>query len=66
MDFAEIKNVLSMSFMVAAVLGVGWWAFSPKRREKFKDAANLPFADETSTERNNRDAISQQKKGEKE
>lgn len=46
MDYAELKNLLSLFFMAAAIIGVGWWAFSPKRKARFKDAANLPFADD--------------------
>ena len=31
-------------------IGVCYWAFAPRRRERFKEAANLPFADEPSVD----------------
>jgi|GEM_PF-104167 len=37
---------LSTVFVMIAFAGVCWWAFSPKRKKRFNDAANLPFADE--------------------
>lgn len=39
-------RALSTVFVFLAFLGVCWWAFAPKRRKKFEDAARLPFADE--------------------
>ena len=32
-----------------AFLAVCWWAFSPKRKKRFEEDANLPFADEQQT-----------------
>ncbi|GAA5445391.1 hypothetical protein Misp06_03593 [Microbulbifer sp. NBRC 101763] len=29
-----------------AFLAICWWAFSPKRKKRFEEDANLPFADE--------------------
>ena len=37
---------LSTVFVMLAFIGVCWWAFSPRRKQRFNDAANLPFADE--------------------
>jgi cytochrome c oxidase cbb3-type subunit 4 len=37
---------LSTVFVMVAFIGICWWAFSPKRKQRFTDAANLPFADE--------------------
>jgi cytochrome c oxidase cbb3-type subunit 4 len=37
---------LSTVFVLIAFIGICWWAFSPKRKQRFNDAANLPFADE--------------------
>lgn len=37
---------LSTIFVMLAFAGVCWWAFSPKRKKRFEEAANLPFADE--------------------
>lgn len=32
--------------MLVAFIAICWWAFRPKHRKKFDEAANLPFADE--------------------
>lgn len=45
MDINFVKG-LSVIFMAIAFFGVCFWAFSPKRKKKFDEAANLPFADE--------------------
>ncbi len=41
-DFRGLGTVLAF----AAFIAIGWWAFSPSRKQKFDEAANLPFADE--------------------
>lgn len=46
MDINTLRGI-STIFVMIAFLGVCWWAFSPKRKKRFDDAANLPFADET-------------------
>ncbi|MFT7561243.1 MAG: cytochrome c oxidase cbb3-type subunit 4 [Flavobacteriales bacterium] len=46
MDYGQLKGYLSLAFMAFAIVGVSWWAFAPRRRSRFNDAANLPFADE--------------------
>jgi len=45
MDINIIKG-LSTIFVAIAFFGVCWWAYSPKRKKKFDEAANLPFADD--------------------
>lgn len=45
MDINTLRG-LSSVFVLIAFIAVCWWAFSPKRRKKFDEAANLPFADE--------------------
>ncbi len=45
MDLNTLRG-LSTIFVMIAFLGVCWWAFSPKRKQGFNDAANLPFADD--------------------
>lgn len=45
MDINTLRG-LSSVFVMLAFAGICWWAFSPKRRKKFDEAANLPFADE--------------------
>jgi cytochrome c oxidase cbb3-type subunit 4 len=32
--------------VMIAFFGVCWWAFSPKRKQRFEDDAKLPFADD--------------------
>ena len=47
-DFRALSSVL----VALALIGITWWAFSPKRKKQFEDAANLPFADELPEEDN--------------
>ena len=49
MDLNSLR-ALSTVLVAIAFLGICWWAFSPKRKKKFEDAANLPFADEAKHE----------------
>lgn len=41
-DFRVVATIL----VTLAFLGVSWWAFSPRRKKQFDEAANLPFADQ--------------------
>jgi len=45
MDINTLR-ALSTVFVALAFIGICWWAFSPRRRQKFKEAAQLPFADD--------------------
>ena len=45
MDINTLRGIATILAMVA-FLGVCWWAFSSKRKKRFEDAAQLPFADE--------------------
>ena len=45
MDINTIRGFSSV-LMLLAFAGICWWAFSPKRRKQFDEAANLPFQDE--------------------
>jgi cytochrome c oxidase cbb3-type subunit 4 len=45
MDISDLHS-LSTVLMMIAFIGICWWAFAPKRKKRFDDAANLPFADE--------------------
>ena len=47
-------RALSTVLVAIAFLGICWWAFSPKRREKFRQAAELPFADEANGQISNK------------
>ena len=42
----NLLRALSTILMMIVFVGICWWAFSPKRKQRFRDAANLPFADE--------------------
>jgi cytochrome c oxidase cbb3-type subunit 4 len=37
---------ISTIFVMIAFAGICWWAFAPKRKKQFDEAANLPFADD--------------------
>ena len=46
---SEILNNLrafSTVLVMIAFGGICWWAFSPKRKSKFDEAAQLPFSDD--------------------
>jgi cytochrome c oxidase cbb3-type subunit 4 len=52
-------NVLRQIAVVlgaVAFLGICWWAFSPKRKQRFEEDAQLPFADEELSARSARHA----------
>ncbi|MGH1439693.1 MAG: cbb3-type cytochrome oxidase subunit 3 [Cellvibrionaceae bacterium] len=61
MDTSDLHS-LSTVLVFIAFIGVCWWAFAPRRKERFNEAANLPFADEDSHERtqNSHDTESKQ------
>jgi cytochrome c oxidase cbb3-type subunit 4 len=46
MDINTLRSI-SPILVLLAFIGVCWWAFSPRRRKRFEEAAKLPFADET-------------------
>jgi cytochrome c oxidase cbb3-type subunit 4 len=48
----DINDVRAFTTVLIAIVfaGVCWWAFAPRRKKRFEDAANLPFADEPSTD----------------
>lgn len=54
MDINTFRGIATITVMIA-FLAVCWWAFSPKRRKRFKDAAQLPFADESAEEKRARE-----------
>ncbi|MBE8718336.1 cbb3-type cytochrome oxidase subunit 3 [Cellvibrio polysaccharolyticus] len=39
-------GAISTVLVTIAFIGVCWWAFAPKRKGRFRDDANLPFADD--------------------
>lgn len=45
MDINTVRGLATLIVLVAFV-GICWWAYSPKRKKGFDEAAKLPFADE--------------------
>jgi cytochrome c oxidase cbb3-type subunit IV len=45
MDINDVRGLAVVVVMVT-FLGICWWAFSPKRKQRFDEDANLPFADD--------------------
>lgn len=45
MDINDVRGLAAV-FVLIAFIGICWWAFAPRRKQRFDDAANLPFADE--------------------
>jgi len=56
-DLLNNLRGLSTVLVMIAFAGVCWWAFSPSRRKKFDEAANLPFADEDSMKPNSQQPL---------
>lgn len=50
MDINTVRGI-STFFVMAAFLGICWWAYSAHRQTKNDEAANLPFEDEEIAER---------------
>lgn len=46
-------GAISTVLVTIAFIGVCWWAFSPKRKGRFRDDANLPFADDEEQHKQN-------------
>lgn len=45
MDINDLRGV-STILVMAAFIGVVFWAYSKKRKKTFDEAANLPFEDD--------------------
>lgn len=45
MDINDLRGLSTVLAMIAFI-AVCVWAYSGKRKQKFEEAANLPFADE--------------------
>lgn len=50
MDINDLRGVATV-FTMLAFLAVCAWAYSSKRKQRFDEAANLPFADEPESDR---------------
>lgn len=48
-------GAIATVLVALAFAAICWWAFSPRRKRRFDEAAQLPFADEESDERNGQD-----------
>lgn len=49
MDINDVRGFSTILVMIVFA-GVCWWAFAPRRKKRFEEAANLPFADEPSAD----------------
>lgn len=45
MDITDLR-VLATVLAAASFVAIAWWAFSPRRRKDFDEAAQIPFDDE--------------------
>ena len=45
MDINDLRGIQTLLVMIA-FLSVCAWAYSSKRKDRFEEAANLPFSDE--------------------
>lgn len=52
---SHFLNGIGTVTALLAIIAVSVWAFSGKRKQRFDDAANLPFADEEGAERRRND-----------
>ncbi len=52
MDINVMRGLMTI-FWMAAFIGIVWWAWHPRTKARFDEAANLPFADEQSAKPSN-------------
>lgn len=45
MDVNTLRSIITLVCFLA-FLGIVWWAYGRKRKARFDEAANLPFADD--------------------
>ena len=45
MDIGEIRGIIAAVTMLT-FLGVAWWAYRPRNRDRFEEDALYPFLDE--------------------
>ncbi len=43
---AEGARSLWVVWLILLFIGIVWWAYRPKNRKKFEDAANIPFRED--------------------
>ena len=45
MDINDLRSIVTvLSFLI--FIGIVWWAYGGKRKARFDEAANLPFAED--------------------
>ncbi|MBW7900524.1 MAG: cbb3-type cytochrome c oxidase subunit 3 [Rhodocyclaceae bacterium] len=45
MDINDLRSIVTvLSFLI--FIGIVWWAYGGKRKSRFEEAANLPFAED--------------------
>jgi cytochrome c oxidase cbb3-type subunit 4 len=49
-ELGDLRGLATVLCMIG-FLGVSWWAYSGRRREQFREASMLPFADEDPPDR---------------
>ncbi|MEW5249948.1 cbb3-type cytochrome oxidase subunit 3 [Microbulbifer discodermiae] len=50
MDINVLRQI-AVVLGAVAFIAICWWAFSPKRKKRFEEDAQLPFADEEQSRR---------------
>lgn len=45
MDVIFLRSLITV-LCFGAFIGIVWWAYSGRQRQRFEEAANLPFADD--------------------
>jgi cytochrome c oxidase cbb3-type subunit 4 len=45
MDSGTVSGIITVVFMVVFV-GIVWWAFGKRNKQRFEDAGKLPFAED--------------------
>lgn len=45
MDINDFRSLATVTCFIA-LMGVFWWAYSPKRKKDFDEAAQLPFGND--------------------
>ncbi|MBU3022850.1 cbb3-type cytochrome c oxidase subunit 3 [Aestuariibacter sp. A3R04] len=49
MDQGIVGSIFTVVVFISFI-GIVWWAFSSRNKQRFDEAANLPFADEAKEE----------------
>ncbi len=52
MDINWVRGLMTVLWMIVFI-GIVWWAWHPRTKARFDEAANLPFADDKLTQSSN-------------